>query len=464
MRFKTTVLVLVVTGFFFFSVGCSMFSKNQYGGPFQLKAYEKETLGNGLQILWIEDQSLPRLNMELSIRGGSVYEKSEEAGVQSLVLKVLKQATEKYSSLELPHELDLMGLSLDGGTHYDSLNLSLSGLSSYSDKMVDLFQEVLLRPRFDQKDLEREKKTILSLFKSTQDNPSSVTHLSFIREMFPHHPYGRLTYGPESISQFTTEDCWRVYKLFYRPQRSLLVVNGFLTPSLKERIRQSFSLWDKWESVDLQPLELKPAQKFQVVYHKGDLEQSQISFGHPFVARHHKDFLKLRIANMVLGGSFASRLNQKIRDDLGLTYSIGSSIEGRLQGGYFSIKTFTRHEKVEEVVREVEKVYENFVSQGITESELEGAKSLLIGQFPSSLETTDHLASSLQNLWIYGLPEDYLKQFRQQVESFKLEDINAVTRQYFKPQDLSLLIYTDKKKAEKSLKKLGVSKIKDFKL
>lgn len=453
---------LVVTGL---AVGCSMLSKNEYGSNFELRSYKSETLKNGLQIIWIEDLSLPRLSLQLLVKAGAIYESPEESGLHALTAGMLSESTSKYTSQQLAQELEFLGLDFGSRGGSDFSSLSMSGLSQYSEAMIDYFQHILLNPKFDDKDLQRRKANTISGIKRLQDNPSSVADLAFQRELYQDHPYARLVSGhPSTLGQFSTEDCLRIYKVFYQPQRSLLVVSGQVTSQTKEKVRKAFEAWQRWQDIETSPELVTPSKKFERVFHKAGLEQTQIRFGHTLVARNHPDFLKIRAANMVLGGAFASRLNQKIRDDLGLTYSVGSGVDGNVLGGDFTISTFTRHEKVSEMVTEVKKLLAQFVKEGISQAELAGAQSVMIGQFPMALETTDRLGYNLMVLWAYGISDQYLKSFQKTVSEFELAQMNQIISQYFRPEDLSVLIYTDISKTEKQIKGLGILKTSEFSL
>ena len=116
----------------------------------------------------------------------------------------------------------------------------------------------------------------------------------------------------------------------------------------------------------------------------------------------------MRLANLILGGEFASRLNQHVRDDLGLTYSISSEIDSRKFAGTFEISTFTRNEKVTETLLTTYQDVQKFIAEGINEKELRAAKSFLLGQFPLALETVDRLGYQLILLRAYGISDDYL--------------------------------------------------------
>jgi len=446
-------------------LGCSMLSKNELRSSFQLRDFKQETLPNGLQIIWIEDHSLPRMSLQMAVRAGSIYESDEEAGLHALTASMFGESTSKFSSEQLASELELLGIDFNSQGGSDFSVLSMSGLSSYAGKMIELFQHILLESKFDEKDIQRRKMNILAGLKKIQDNPSSVADVTFQRELYKGHPYSRLISGhPSTVIQFSSEDCLRISKLYFRPQRSLLVVSGQFDKVTMQLIRDTMAKWERWNDIETDLKFPKSNKKFDLVVTKSNLEQTQIRFGHLLVQRNHPDFLKIRVANMVLGGAFASRLNQKIRDDLGLTYSVGSSIDANLLGGSFTISTFTRHEKVSEVVKEIKNLYRDYVTNGITQDELIGAKSVMIGQFPMALETTDRLGFNLIGLWAYGISQDYLRTFQKTVSEFQLAEINRVIKQYFKPEDLSMVIYTDVSKTGNQVKSLGITNITEFSL
>lgn len=442
-----------------------MLSKNEYGANFKLRDFKQETLPNGLQIIWIEDHSLPRISLQMAVRAGSIYESAEEAGLHALTASMYGESTSKYSSQQLAAELELLGIDFNSQGGSDFSVMSMSGLSMYSSKIIELFQHILLESKFDEKDLQRRKMNTLAGFKKIYDNPSSVADVVFSRELYKGHPYSRLISGhPSTVTQFSSEDCLRISKLYFRPQRSLLVVSGHFDRETMQLIRDTMSKWERWRDIKTDPEMVKSNKKFDLVVTRSNLEQTQIRFGHLLVQRNHPDFLKIRLANVVLGGAFASRLNQKIRDDLGLTYSVGSSVDGNLLGGSFTISTFTRHDKVTEMVTEVKKLYQDFVANGITQDELNGAKSVMIGQFPTALETTDRLGYNLMALWSYGISADYLRTFQTTVGEFNLPEINRIIKQYFKPEDLSMVIYTDLSKTEQQIKGLGITNKTEFSL
>jgi zinc protease len=158
---------------------------------------------------------------------------------------------------------------------------------------------------------------------------------------------------------------------------------------------------------------------------------------------------------MALGGAFASRLNQRVRDDLGLTYGISSGFEARKFQGPFLMDTFTRNDKVGETIGASLEVYRTFVEKGLSEEELQASKSVIVGQFPRAVETMDALAYQMLLLRYYGIPDSYLTQFVKNVNALSLVEVNAAIKKYFRPDQLDIVVYGDSTSVEKQLKKFG---------
>lgn len=429
--------------FILFQTGCAMLQNQSQSHKLKLRPYFRETLENGLEVIWIKDETLPRVSLQLMMRAGSIFETDEEAGLNSMMMSMLNESTKKRSVQELADYSEYYAIDYGASGGSESSRMSMTALVTQRDKMLPIFEEVLLQPAFAAKDLERRKANIIAGYKRLFDDPSTVADIEFNKLLYPQHPFGRLIMGePQSINQLTEADLLRFYQLYVRPQRSILVVGGHWDDNFKEQVKVTFNKWKKWDNVDKKtasPL-LPPAQT--VTKTKKDLEQSQIRLGHLSVARKHPDFIKLRLANMVLGGAFASRLNQKIRDDLGLTYSISSSLDVNRDIGSFEISTFTKPDQVTTMITEIKKLLEQFVSQGITQQELDGAKSVSIGQFPSAIETTDRMGSLLANLWLLDVNDDYLKNYQSIIEQVTLVEVNQAIKEHIHPDKLQVLIYT----------------------
>lgn len=436
--------------FSFLLAGCSSMPSgfSRGGGQVRLRPYTEQSLSNGLKIIFIEDASLPRVNLSLLIKSGTLQESADTAGINNLTASLLDQGTAKMSAIQVADAFAELGSDLDIGANTDYTLISTSGLSWYRNRLLSLFVDCILNPAFSQDEIDRNKQQTLAAIQKMVDEPTAYADHLLDRELFKGHPYSFLRMGrPETVKKFSKTDIVKHYFRFYRPNNSILAVSGQFDEAFKAQVVLAFSMWQgKPIESDKLPT-LTPVRELTYkLFSKTGLQQTQVRIGQLAIRRADPDFLKLRLANVVLGGSFASRLNQKVRDDLGLTYSISSALETRLDVGSYEINTFTRNDKVRDTVSNALAVYKDFQSNGITEKEFEDAKALMIGQFPASIETVDRLALNLMLLRLYGVPDSYLTNYIDNVTGYKLQDVNNLIKTKLSANQLIVAVYADQAK------------------
>ncbi|MCB0362065.1 MAG: insulinase family protein, partial [Bdellovibrionales bacterium] len=282
--------------------------------------------------------------------------------------------------------------------------------------------------------------------------------------LFGSHPYARRILGRKrDVQKMRRKNIIKYYLSYYRPNNAQLAVVGQFGPDIVKELEGAFKSWVIRDQKKASFPEVPPIAAVQIhLIDKGDLPQSQIRLGHLGIKRTDPDYLKLRVANMILGGAFHSRLVDEIRDRRGLTYSINSEFDSRLDTGPFTISTFTRHEKVGETIGETLSVLRQFRDHGVTEKEVEDAQALLRGIFPRALETADRLAQTLLILRFYGVPDSYLTSYMDEIAKITTSQVNETIRNHIKPENLKILVYSPKGKVLEQLRPLGVVQVKDY--
>lgn len=424
---------------------------------FQLRPIEEKTLANGLRVLYIRDKTLPKVSYQLFVRAGSISDPTGKEGLASLTSSLLEQGTSKRKSLQIADDFAQLGSSFNDGVTQDYAMASTSGLSQFQSELFELFSDVILHPIFSSAEIARKKSQILSALKQKQDNPQGYGDELLQNLLYEKTPLGHSVLGNiSSVQSIKQTDILKQYQNYFRPNNSWLAISGNFDEGLPLQIEAVFGKWKSQEIPKLEIAQLQRATEKSIkLFSKPGLQQTQIRIGEAGIARSNPDFLKLRIANIVLGGAFASRLNQRVRDDLGLTYSISSQFETHNEVGSFEISTFSRDEKAGEAIRNTILVIEEFVKNGITQRELDSAKALLIGQFPVAIETVDRLAHNLLNLRIYGISDSYLTDFFKNVNSISLKDVNQVIPKYIDPKKLQTVVFADGAKVADQLKALS---------
>ncbi len=419
-----------------------------------LRPLKTVKLENGLKIYFIEDQTLPRVSLQLLVKVGLTQEPKSLDGLNALTASLLEQGTQKRSATVLADEFGQIGTEVSIAPGGDFTFMSSDSLAKDKEQLLNLFTDVILNPAFKETEIYRLKSNIKASILKKIDNPSSYTDDQFDRFLFGEHPYAKDIAGDlKSLNKISKSQITKHYLSWYRPNNSILAVVGSLTPEFEKQVISSFKEWKsrplKSEIQKVVPqvngMQLK-------VFSKTGLKQTQIRLGRMGVERKTDDFLTLRLANEVLGGGMASRLMQKVRDQLGLTYGISSGFDFRKDKGSFSISTFTKNESAGQVLQESINVYDQFVNEGVTEKELAAAKSQMIAQFPRSMETVDRFGYNLLVLEFYEIPTDYLNNFIKNVEKISVAEVNQVIKKYLTVDQLKVVIFGDESKILDQLK------------
>lgn len=427
----------------FVLASCTHGSKSGSGQTAKYKNERIETLPNGLKLYFVEDQSLPRVSLQLLIPVGSVNEPKDLAGLNTAVSYLLDQGTEKKKALEIADLFADSGAEFEAQGGADFTLLSTSALITEFTPVLSLFAEVLTTPTFPNQEIERARQLALVGLKGRQDRSGPWADLLMQKSFYQNHPYGRDLLGTEdSVKKINRQDIIKFYQSYYVPNAARLAITGRLTPEIENEVRKLFSAWTP--AVQYAPVAptFQPPVKGSVSKlqspHKA---QTEIRFIQPGIPRAGADYLKLRLINEILGGGFASRLNQRVRDDLGLTYSIYSSLDTKKLTGSWIISTFSKNPTAQQTVDEVFNVLKKFIDEGVTAAELSAAKNLVKAQLPRALETADRLAYNLLALDFYGVGVDYLINFNRTIDSYDLKEINSTMRNYLKPDQMQVLVY-----------------------
>ncbi len=432
---------------------------------FQIRKFETQTLKNGLVVMWIPDQSLPYVSMQMMIKTGSSADPVGKEGLAGFTAGMMEKGTNRRNAERISEDLEQIGAEFGVAVEPDYTTASISSLSFDKDNTLDQFKEILLTPNFPSAELERTRKLALGGLQKLADQAEGFSEYLMQPFLFGAHPYGHEASGsPKSIKTLSKSDLQRFYSANFVPNNSVLAVVGQYDTSYKNSVIRAFEGWKNQPlvAVDIPDFPTWTGLEMLLV-DRADLNQAQIQIGFKGVPRNIPEYLELRAALKVLGESFGSRLFEEIRSRRGLTYHIHSWFDPRLKSGPMGIYTFTRVDKVGETVEETLKTYRKFISEGVTSAEVDTVKALMKGQFPRTFETPEALAKQLLVLNRYGVPTSYLTNYLDSLEAMNKNTINAAIRKYFEPDNLRILVYAPRGSAEEPLKKLGKVEVKEYK-
>lgn len=432
---------------------------------FKIRKYETQTLPNGLTILWLPDNSLPYVSLQMMFKTGSSQDAKGKEGVASFTASMLDKGTTKRTATQLSEDMEQIGSGFGAEAQPDYTMASISSLSFDKDTILETFREILMTPTFPQTEMDRQRKIRLASLQKLADRPEDFSEYLMPKFLYGSHPYGHESVGtPATIKKLKRSDLQEFYAQNFTPGNAVLAVVGQYDDAWKTKLVTEFS---QWKSKPVKNQEVPDFPKWKgtelLLVDRSDLNQAQIQIGFRGIPRNMPEYLEFRAAIKILGESFGSRLFEEIRVKRGLTYHIRAWFDPRLKAGPMGIYTFTRTDKIAETVQETINTYRQFVANGVTDQEVSDIKNLMKGQFPRMFETPEALAGQLLVLNRYGIGPDYLTNYLHNLDAVTKDSVNATIRKYFDPENLRILVYAPKGKAEASLKTLGKLEVKGYK-
>ncbi|MFQ5862867.1 MAG: M16 family metallopeptidase [Candidatus Brocadiales bacterium] len=425
--------------------------------------YQKATLDNGLRIIMVEHHELPVVAIELLIRAGSAHDPQERPGLANIVAQLLREGTRSKGSLEISEEIDFIGGTLRVDCEYDSTSITSTALIKHFQTILDLLSEVARYPSFQPHDIEFQRDKAITSVLREGDNKRTIASRHFSEMLYGTHPYAHPPIGTVGgLETITREEIVQFHKRHYLPNNSILTVVGDIEPArILAAVEETLG---DWEEGEVQGPTLPSVPK--IVGHrirlvdKPDLTQTEIRIGHLGIKRTDPDYFPILLLNRILGEGPTSRLYTKIRAERGLSYGVRSRFDARFLRGPFYVRTFSKNETALEALWLVLDELRKLKSGGVTAEELAGAKSYYIGHFPLGLETPAQIASKIVEQEFYGLPEDYLYKYLENIRAVSREDVNRVAKRLLDPENLVIILVSRAEDILEDVKMLGEVELK----
>lgn len=409
-------------------------------------ALTRTTLANGLTILVLEDDRLPRVALGLTLRRGAGSVPPDRAGVAAIAAEVMQRGAGDRDAIALARVVEDAGASLSVSAGWDTTDIALAGLSEDRELLLEVLGDVARRPRFAAEEFEKAVAEHQAGLLAALDEPSTLVSWHALRTLYPGHRYGLPLDGTaETIAALTPDDARRYWTERFVPRNTIFWAVGDVDAAqIVAAARARFGdLPDVPAPPGTPPTpERTPQTRRIVVVDKPELGQARIVLTHEGIARTEPRRLAIDLMNDALGGSgFSSRLMIRVRSDEGLTYGVGSGFSLRAVPGPFSVSTFTRAEKVREVIDLLlEEVQAIRSERPVTRAELAKFVSYNVGRFGLSLETSQSVLSSLVDLAVHDLPDDSLDTYRSRIRALTLADLRDAARDFLHPDRAAIVL------------------------
>lgn len=409
----------------------------------QLGDYEMFTMDNGLKVIVVKNNKLPRVSYSISVNRDPLFE-GDIAGYSSFSGELMRAGTTSRTKEEIDEAVDFMGASL--GT--SSTGVYGSSLTKHSDTLLTLMSDVLLNPVFPVDELEKVKTQAITSLASAKTNADGISgNLSRAMNYGLDHPYGEKQ-TEENIENIQRQDLIDYYTTYFRPNISYLVVIGDIT--LEQAQANANKYFGAWERADVPSHEYAvptaPEGNHVAFVDVPGSVQSVIKITYPVDMKPGSDdAIAARVMNAVLGGGvFSGRLMQNLREDKAYTYGARSSLSSGELVGNFSASASVRNEVTDSAIVQFMVELERMTTELVPDSTVQFVKNSMAGSFARSLESPSTIASFALSIEKYGLPKDYYQNYLTRLAAVTPQDVMDAAKKYIKPNNANITVVGSK--------------------
>ena len=406
----------------------------------------RSRLPNGLEVWVVPRQGLPRVDAVLAVRGaGSAADGPQQAGFTSLLADLLTEGTQKRDARTLAQDVQALGGSLSASASADGITLGAQALASQAGPLLQLLAEVARQPAFADGEVQLAQGNALQALKAAGAQPGYRAEGAMGQALYGGHAYGRSQPTETGIASATPAALRAAHAQRLRPERTLLVIAGRLTAAQGLALaRAAFGDWKATgEAAPPTPAAPRQAAAARVLLERPGSVQATLRLGRLAEPANGPDLVPLRVATAVLGDGFTSRINLNLREEKGYTYGASMRARSLRHGGAIVGGADVRNEVTGAALKEFEAEFKRIGSQPVPQRELQDTQRYLTGSYLVGLQSQAAVAGTLARNWMLGLPPETLTDYVPQVRRVTAAQVQAVSRKYLAPENLSIVVVGD---------------------
>jgi predicted Zn-dependent peptidase len=414
--------------------------------PYHFPDFERRQLANGLSLWLVPLPDRELTNAHLLFDAGAAAEDEEHGGVAALTAQLLVTGTRRLDAAAFAEATERLGIEVSSESSWDSARAAFQSLPQRLDDGLALLTEMVREPRFDVSEFERLRAERLADIMQSRADPGRLADEMFLRHVYaPDVPYRRSSAGaPETVAELTRDDVVAFHQRGYRPSDAHLIVAGRFDPdAVQAAAERHLGQW-RGEAGGHRSIEpLQAGDRRVVLVDRPGSVQSELRVGQVGIARHDPRYFPALVMSALLGGVFGSRLNLRLREELGYTYGAHASFDPRRAAGPFAARAAVQTEVTVPAIRELLDQLDRIRDQAPGDGELQEVKDYLVGVFPLRFETTGGVTAAIEPLAVYGLPDDYWQVYRSRLEAVTPAEVQRVARELIQPDRLLILLTGD---------------------
>lgn len=410
------------------------------------------TLDNGMAVTLVHYGTVPKVSVRLAILTGNVNEGANQVWLADLTGDMLQEGTATRSASQIAEDVAKMGGALEVTVGENRTEIGGDVLSESGPEMVAVVADVARHPKFPESELSRLKGDRQRQLSIALSQPQPMAQQKFRAVLYGDHPYGRLFPTEAMLQAYTLADVRSFYEKNYGAARAhLYVVGRFDEAAMEAAIRKDFSGWKKGTPPELSQPPAKSERAVYIVDRPGAV-QSTINLGMPVIDPSNPDWDTLFLMNVLLGGSFGSRITSNIREQKGYTYSPSSQLSNRYHDAYWmeaaDVTTNVTGPAIKEILGEVDRLQ----AEPPSEKELKGFQNYRAGVFILQNSSRPGIIGQLEFVDLHHLPADYLNGYVARVYAVTPQQVQDAAKKYIQDDKATIVVVGDRKVIEEQVK------------
>lgn len=383
-------------------------------------------IDTGVRVLSERVPGVRSVSLGVWMDAGSREEADSEHGLAHMLEHMLFKGTPSLTARRIAEEFDYMGADINAVTGKEYTSLYTRILESNLPRAVEIMADMVQNPMLEPKEVESEKRVILEEIAMHLDSPDELAHEYLAKTMWGDHPLGRIVLGdPDTVEQADRKKIIEYHRREYVNERLVVAAAGCVDhESLCDLVGEQLDLGAGCNQCSRSDAMESPLAGNAVL--SKETEQAHICMGAKGLPKNHPHRFALAVMDNILGGSMSSRLFQKIREELGLAYSIYSYSRMYMGMGMVGVYCGTHPGKTQRVIDLIGEELERVNKNGFGEPEIDRAKNHLRGIVYISMEDNDNRMSKMAKAELSEGEHLSSDEMAGRIESVTLEDLEDV--------------------------------------
>lgn len=395
----------------------------------------RTVLPNGLTVLSESMPGVRSVALGAWVRAASLHESAEKMGVSHMLEHMVFKGTPTRSAKDLALALETLGGSLDAYTAREHTAYQAKVLDDHLPQAADVLADLIFRPTLRASDLALEKKVVLEEINTVDDTPDDLVFELHNAQLWGNHPYGFQILGTrETVAGLAAADLRALHSRSYHPEQIVVAAAGNVEhDDLLDTLESAG--WGEVARGELPPLK-SPAPIVQTpaaVHFERETAQTHIVIGSDAFPHSDPRRYAMTMIGTLFGGGMSSRLFQRIREELGLAYSVYSFQSFHEDAGMHGVYVGTTPESARAAVDGINAELEKLSVEGLSDEDLAAGKSQLKGQITLSLESPTSRMYRAAGTELYGEPYRTLDELLALIDAIDGQTVAAVCREFYAP-------------------------------